>query len=444
MPALESLPASPPIAYPLGDVSPRMLVHGDRISWGPANTSAGIVDIVAPSRLHPGDWVVALRAEGKPVNLPERHIRFRAGATVRLLAHRAPNGTTPVGAGNPALIAEQFAPQYIAPLDVNDVVADFTWGKGGWWSEDYLPHCHFWASDLGTDLPPIPTLRDPDQPRPVVAQLNGGVDVRSLPHATGSVAVGLFDPPYVAPGTVERSSLPAFHPRYGLRTGTTPASLLSGLFIPALVELHRVVRPDGILAMKAMNYVSGGTLILAVRDIIDAAVAIGWEPWDEIVHAGYPGAQPTRNRDGSLRLPQRTRSGSSFLWVFRRIDAPAGPDVTDPAGSVGRAHPATSRRASTSLKHGSERHRVLMLLGITAGMTARAIARELDSPPNQIAARLGELHRMGYAELATVDGVPVEADTTPGNRGRVHVITAAGRVELARLAELDRQAATSG
>lgn len=90
----------------------------------------------------------------------------------------------------------------------------------------------------------------------------------------------------------------------------------------------------------------------------------------------------------------------------------------------------TSRRAASTPRKGSQRHSVLRALNLwrDQGMTAHAIASTLNTSPNQIAARLGELRDDGFvtylrdAESRAI----VERETTESNTGMVQIITDAG------------------
>jgi hypothetical protein len=93
-----------------------------------------------------------------------------------------------------------------------------------------------------------------------------------------------------------------------------------------------------------------------------------------------------------------------------------------------RTHaPATSRRAGTTPRKGTQRALVLQTLAEWGHMTAYRCALFMNKSPNQIATRLGELHDDGFVTyLRDEAGVIVEAETTPGNTGMVHTCTPSG------------------
>lgn len=96
-------------------------------------------------------------------------------------------------------------------------------------------------------------------------------------------------------------------------------------------------------------------------------------------------------------------------------------------GITGNAHPETSRKAGTTPRKGSQRLAVLNALFLNGPMTAFKIAKIIERSPNQTAARLLELHEDGFVRHVHDDnGETVTAETTLGNTGRVHRITALG------------------
>ncbi len=135
---------------------------------------------------------------------------------------------------------------YIAPLYLPEhvVVMDVTYGKGGWWhTVNPSRFTRFVAHDLYT---------------------LDGVDFRSLPEDDGSVDVVAFDPPYVAPGGRDTSTIPQMTAAYGMHsTPKTPAENA-------------------------------------------AVIATGTGP------------QPLTNRDGTPRRQVHSRRAHSFLCVFER------------------------------------------------------------------------------------------------------------------------------
>lgn len=204
-------------------------------------------------------------------------------------------------ATNADLMVDVHALGYL-PADA--VVLDPTYGRGKWWTK-YRP-AHLIGHDLITD----------------------GIDFRQLPEPSGSVDVVTFDPPYIAQGGRSTSTLkrdaggisdsPDFLDRYGLVDVPTTVDAVTELVVEGATEFHRVLRPKGLLLIKAMNYVNGGRYRTAAYDILAACEAVGFTLIDELVHVRNPGPQPLRDRQ------LHARRNYSMLFVLRRNSAPAG------------------------------------------------------------------------------------------------------------------------
>ena len=178
-----------------------------------------------------------------------------------------------------------------AMVEGGPVVMDVTYGRGVWWHwrrpENQM---RFIAHDIKID----------------------GVDYRKLPEADGSVDVIAFDPDYIAPGGRKTTTIPEFNDRYGLaKDYESPASLQASIN-DGLTECARVLRPQGIVLAKTMNYVSSGKLVLGEYETIKHALSLGLKVEDVAVHLGNPGPQPNHKTQKHLR------SNSSRLLVLRR------------------------------------------------------------------------------------------------------------------------------
>ena len=121
------------------------------------------------------------------------------------------------------------------------------------------------------------------------------------------------------------------------------------------------------------------------------------------------------------------------LWGF---------DENERGGQVRSTDPETSHRVAASVQVGSYHAMVVLLLAEThpKGMTARAVSdgsyRRVEGgagpgqrlSPEKASTRLKELHDRGFVEFVRDPSThaPLEAPTTPGNTGRLHVLNQRG------------------
>ena len=109
-------------------------------------------------------------------------------------------------------------------------------------------------------------------------------------------------------------------------------------------------------------------------------------------------------------------------------------------GKVGNDHPLTSHAAAAKVKSGSQKGQILRALyavwpngGYTGyDLSTRGLVVNgagLPISPNQACTRLLELREAGLVEFQREfpGGPIVEAPTTPGNTGQVHVLTERGQ-----------------
>jgi len=170
----------------------------------------------------------------------------------------------------------------------DDSVVDVTYGLGKFWTvtrpENLVGH------DLVVD----------------------GVDFRQLPEADGSVDVVVFDPPYIAQGGRETSTVPDMLERYGLNDVPKTVPGVQGMIADGIREAVRVLRPSGRLFVKCMDYVNGGRLVLGRHHVVTTALELELEQVDEFVHHSGLGPQPP----GRAQL--HSRRAHSFLCVFQK------------------------------------------------------------------------------------------------------------------------------
>lgn len=173
-------------------------------------------------------------------------------------------------------------------IDPDDRVLDVTYGRGLFWT-DYLPD-HLTTHDKAID----------------------GVDFRHLPHDDQTFDVVVFDPPYIAPGGRDTSSIPGFLDRYGLADAPKTTRELELLIWDGMVEARRVLTPKGRLFVKCMDYITGGAYQQGRHTVVSYALELGLEQVDEFIHYSGIGPQPKRARQ------LHSRRAHSFLCIFQK------------------------------------------------------------------------------------------------------------------------------
>lgn len=168
-----------------------------------------------------------------------------------------------------------------------ELVMDVTYGQGNFWT-CYRP-TRLITHDLALD----------------------GVDFRQLPEADGTVDVVIFDPPYIAQGGRDTSTIQQFLGRYGLVDVPKTAAELKLFIAAGMKESTRVLAPKGRLMVKCMDYVNSGRLVLGRHHVVATALDLGLEQVDEFVHYSGLGPQPPG------RSQVHSRRAHSFLCVFQ-------------------------------------------------------------------------------------------------------------------------------
>lgn len=163
---------------------------------------------------------------------------------------------------------------------------DPTYGRGAWWQ--------LWRPDelVTHDL------------------RHDGVNFLDLPHDDDEFDAVTFDPPYIASGGRETSTL-EYVDRYGLKTvPKTPRALQEEVINPGMAECARVLRPRGRMLVKCCDYISSGKYWAGTHETLKHAHWLGLELVDRFEHIG-------RRRPQSQKRQVHARRNLSTLFVFR-------------------------------------------------------------------------------------------------------------------------------
>jgi tRNA G10 N-methylase Trm11 len=172
---------------------------------------------------------------------------------------------------------------------------DPTYGRGVWWNVWRPPHLV--VHDIELD----------------------GVDFRHLPEPDATFDAVAFDPPYVCVGGRTTTTLPDFHARFGLTNAPRTPAALQEMNDAGLAEMHRVLRPRGVLLVKCKDYVWSSRIWLGTHLTLTRALGLGFELVDRFEHIGRPNPQPERSRaDGKPAVQKHARRNLSTLFVLRK------------------------------------------------------------------------------------------------------------------------------
>lgn len=188
---------------------------------------------------------------------------------------------------NGDMIADVVALGYI---EDDDIVLDSTYGRGKWWTK-WRP-----AEDL------FITNNFED----------GGWDFRKAPYDDDVMDVITYDPPYVSMGGRKTTGLPDMANRYGMDTAPATPLALQQLINDGMGEMHRILRPGGIMFVKCQSYISSGKMWLGEYSTLKCALGLGMEVVDHLVHLSGVRPQPPGRRQ------VHSRRNYSSLYILKK------------------------------------------------------------------------------------------------------------------------------
>lgn len=138
-----------------------------------------------------------------------------------------------------------------------------------------------------------------------------GVDFRHLPHPDGAFAAATFDPPYVLMGGRETTTKVDFADRFGILDAPRTLPELEALITDGFTDVHRVVRPGGVVLVKCKDAVTSGGLWSGSYLVLRHAEALGATLADRFLFVTAPGPTPWDHQI-------HARHNYSELLVFRK------------------------------------------------------------------------------------------------------------------------------
>ncbi len=136
-------------------------------------------------------------------------------------------------------------------------------------------------------------------------------DARALPVKSESIRTIMFDPPFLVGGWTAGKSPGIMKLKYGYYKNITS---LWNMYAGALKELHRILKPRGILIFKCQDTISGRKQYFSHIEIYNLAIKQGFYVKDLFILLA-------RNRAIGFNHhnQQHARKYHSYFWVFIKI-----------------------------------------------------------------------------------------------------------------------------
>ena len=175
-----------------------------------------------------------------------------------------------------------------------DVILDMTYGRGVFWSN----------IEKGKY-----TLIENDKDKKK-GQLSA--DLRAMPFAEETFDVVIMDPPYVF-GAGGKDMLDKQYGNNEYRKQGSPGpDAVVELFRSGISEANRLLKNDGILIVKCMDFISGGKQQRISIRVLEEAIDRGLT--DEDLFVLHQSGNPIMRHNYQLHA----RKNHSYFWVFRK------------------------------------------------------------------------------------------------------------------------------
>lgn len=132
-------------------------------------------------------------------------------------------------------------------------------------------------------------------------------DCRNIPLPIDSINSLIFDPPFVG-ASIKDGKTGIIKDRFGFMRKVTD---LWGMYKEALLEFHRVLKPNGVLVFKCQDVVEDHKNFFSHCQIMKDAIQAGFYPKDLFILTAE-----NRIIQHNLKKQEHARKYHSYFWVF--------------------------------------------------------------------------------------------------------------------------------
>lgn len=170
-------------------------------------------------------------------------------------------------------------------------VADVTYGNGVFWKQVDLKNISFFPTDI--------TM---------------GVDMCNLPYEDSTMDVVVIDPPYMyhSSASHKESVDRGYRNNERVQSGIFGVGAVNKLYLDAMREAKRVLKPKGLMWIKCQDQIMGGKQWR--QHIYIHTYALGLDLTDEDLFVLVQKGRPTMRHNYQLH----SRKNFSYLWIFRK------------------------------------------------------------------------------------------------------------------------------